>query len=128
MKATRLFEDIGNSGKEAEVAGQSLLGKIWSIILFFMWLPLAIPIRVMKAQANLCVRVFKAIMPYLARAWCLICDVSPKAAVYAEKVPCIGSYLAWLLNLPPRLNLKEFLYLILSFFKKRDDPIDIVAA
>jgi len=70
----------------------------------------------------------KAIMPYLAYAWCLICDVSPKAAVVAEKVPYFGSYLAWVLNLPPRLNLKEFLYLILSLFKKKEDPIDVEVA
>ena len=123
-----LFEEIGASDKEAEVPVESLLGKLWSIILFFMWLPLSIPIRVLKAQANFCFWVMKVIMPYLAYAWGLICDVSPKAAVYAKGVPYIGSHLAWVLNLPPRLNLKEFLYLILSFFKKRDDPIDVVAA
>ena len=74
------------------------------------------------------VRIFKVVAPYLVSAWAFTCDKSTKAAPYAEKVPLIGKYLAWILNLPPRLNLLNLLELILSLIKKRPNPeVDLSA-
>ena len=108
--------------KETEVVQQTFLGTVWSWVMFFMWLPLAIPIRFTKFWFDIAVKIIKTLLPYLVSVWKFICETTPKLASPAEKIPVVGSSLAWVLNLPPRFNLKEFLQLILSFVKKRPDP------
>ena len=92
------------------------------MILFLMWLPVMIPKSLMVRAAKFIARICAAVAPYIARAWAFICDISPRAAERAERVPYIGQHLAWILNLPPRLKWSTFIELILGLCKKGLNP------
>ena len=105
-----------------EVVQQTLFGVIWSWALYLMWLPMAIPIRIAKYWFDIVVSIMQTLLPYFVSVWKLICKTTPVLAEYAECIPLIGTYIAWIFRLPERFNLKEFLQLILSFVKKRPEP------
>ena len=92
-----------------EVVQQTLFGIIWSWALYFMWLPMAIPVRIGKYWFEIAVSIVQTLLPYFVSVWKFICKTSPVLAEYAESIPLIGSYIAWIFRLPPRFNLKEFL-------------------
>lgn len=87
-----------------------------------MWLPYTISMTMARKVVQFSIEKIKVIAAYMAQVWAFICKMSPKAACYAEKIPYIGNRLAWVLNLPPRFNLKEFLELILRLVKKKPEP------
>ena len=90
--------------------------------MFFMWLPLTIPKSIILKMLNWTFRIFKVFVSYFIMVWTLIFGISSKAAEYVEKVPLFGKYLAWILNLPLRLNLTNVLELMLSLIKNRPNP------
>ena len=94
--------------------------RVWDLIMYLMWLPILTAKSWTSRVIGWVTTLYLFIEPMIKRAWDIVCDVSPKLATYAEKVPCIGKHLAWGLNLPPRLDLLFLLEKALSLIKKKD--------
>ena len=70
-KSTKQVVIEGNEAeiKKTEVVQQTFLGIVWSWVMFFMWLPLAIPIRFVKFWFDIAITIFKTLLPYLVSVW-----------------------------------------------------------
>jgi len=60
-----------------EVVQQTFFGMIWSVLLYFMWLPLSIPVAIAKFQFEIGVRIVKTLLPYFVSVWKSICNTTP---------------------------------------------------
>ena len=96
-------------------------GMLWDVIMYFMWLPLLIAKSWTMRVIGLVMTLYSFVEPMIKKVWNLICIVSPMLATCAEKVPCVGKYLAWGLNLPPRLDIFFLLEKALSVIKSENN-------
>ena len=88
--------------------------------MYLMWLPILTAKSWTLRVIGWATTLYLFVEPMIKTVWGIVCDVSPKLANYAEKVPCIGKHLAWGLNLPPRLDPIFLLEKTLSLIKKTD--------
>ena len=65
--------------------------------------------------------IYVYLEPTIKKVWSWICDVSPKIAVYAEKIPYIGNYIAWFLSQLPQLDQFYFLEKAFCIIKRSTD-------
>ena len=73
---------------------KTLRTRLWDLITYLMWLPLLTAKSMAVRVIGWLTSIYLFFEPVIKKVWGLICHISPKVAVYAEKLPCIGEKLA----------------------------------